>query len=296
LVDEKPSVDVSICMVSLNCWNVLEDCLVSLRKSDRGVSHEIIMVDNASTDDTVRKTRELFPEVRIIPNDENVGFTIATNQAIRASSGRYILWLNTDTILRPDSLAVLVRYLDENPRSGIVGPKVLNADGTFQPQCRRGLPTPIAALSYMAGLDRLFPNRLLGEYLLRYLPVDEANQVAAVSGCCLLARREVWNQIGPLDEEVHGYGEDIDWCVRAKKGDWEVWYLPSSVITHLKGKGGAHFRPYRKVRGMHQWMWLFYKKHLKSRYPWPVSAAVRGAIGVSLALSLARVWLSRRFS
>ena len=288
--------DISICMVSLNCRDVLIDCLDSLRKSDGKVTYEIIMVDNASTDDTLQVTRERYPEVRIIENDANVGFTIATNQAIRAGSGKYILWLNTDTILEPDSLSKLVEFLEQNPQAGIVGPKVLNADLTFQPQCRRGIPTPVASLSYMLGIDRKLTRKPFGEYLMRYLPIEETNQVAAVSGCCLLARREVWDRIGPLDEEVFGFGEDIDWCVRAKDAGFEVWYYPGSRIVHLKGKGGVHARPYHKVRGMHQCMWMFYRKHLSAKYPAPVNLAVRGAIQASLWLSLGRVWLSRRFS
>lgn len=291
------TVDVSICMVSLNCWDVLRDCLDSLRASNRKYSHEIIMVDNASTDDTVAKTIASYPEVRIIRNRANVGFTIATNQAIRASSGKYILWLNTDTILERDTISKLVEFLEREQRAGIVGPKVLNADGSFQPQCRRGMPTPGASLAYLVGADRLFPrSRIFGEYLKRYLPVDEANRVTAVSGCCLLARREVWNDIGPLDEEVFGFGEDIDWCVRATKAGWDVWYYPESQIVHLKGKGGAHARPYARIRGLHQCMWTFYRKHLASQYSLPVTLVVRGAIAISLYTSLMRVWIARRFS
>jgi len=290
-------IDVSICMVSLNCWDVLRDCLDSLREADRDYKHEIIMVDNASTDDTVTNTLAEFPEVRIIRNTANVGFTIATNQAIRASSGKYILWLNTDTILQSDSITRLIRFLEKTPSAGIAGPKVLNADGSFQWQCRRGMPTPIASLAYLVGLDRIFPkSRMFGEYLKRYLPVDKQNIVTSVSGCCLIARREVWEQIGPLDEDVFGFGEDIDWCVRAAKTGWQVWYVPDSTIVHLKGKGGVHVRPYAKVRGLHQCMWMFYRKHLATQYSFATTLAVRTAIKLSLYLSLLRVWIARRLA
>jgi GT2 family glycosyltransferase len=289
------SPDVSICMVSLNCWKVIEPCLRSLPAGAGSVSYEVIVVDNASTDDTPELLARHFPEVRVVRNDRNVGFTVATNQGIRASRGRYLLWLNTDTVLHPGSLARLLRFLDEHPATGIVGPKVLNADGTFQPQCRRGLPTPLVALLYMSGAERLLPGRTPAtQYLMSHLPVDQANQVAAVSGCCLLARREVWDQIGELDESIFGFGEDIDWCVRARDAGWQVWYYPESVITHLKGQGGVHAKPYHKAWGIHQAMWVFYRKHLHRRYGWAVTAAVAAGVVGSLTATVSGLWVRRR--
>lgn len=287
-------VDVSICMVSLNCWNVIEPCLDSLRASDPAVRYEIIVVDNASTDGTPERLLEQYPEVQLIRNDRNVGFTKATNQGIAASRGRYLLWLNTDTLLEPDSLRELCGFLDAHPKAGIVGPKVLNPDGSFQAQCRRGVPTPAVSLAYMLGLDRVWPDHpVAGGYALTYLPVDQAAVVGAVSGCCLLARREVWDMIGPLDEEIFGFGEDVEWCVRAAQAGWEVWYYPGSVIVHLKGQGGVHSKPYHKVWGIHQAMWVFYRKHLRTRYSPPVTALVWTGVWLSAAASMTRVWLRR---
>ncbi|MFI5006472.1 MAG: glycosyltransferase family 2 protein [Solirubrobacterales bacterium] len=286
--------DLSICIVSLDCWPVLRPCLESILATDVELSREIILVDNASRDDTVRRVAQEFPAVRVIPNERNVGFSRATNQAIAVSSGACILWLNPDTLLRPRSLRALHSFLEGHPRAGIVGPKVLNADGTFQPQCRRGLPTPKAALSYLLGLDRLFPdNAALSAYLLSHLPIDQAARVDAVSGCCLLARRQVWLDIGPIDERIFGFGEDIDWCVRAAASGWEVWYSPESVIVHLKGKGGAHSRPFRKVWAIHQAMWVFYDKHLRPSRSLLVTGVVAAGIGLSLTLSMLRTGLAR---
>jgi GT2 family glycosyltransferase len=251
-------------MVSLNAWDVLKPCLHSIGRGGPGLEYEIIVVDNASSDGTPERLCDEFPYVRLIRNDRNVGFTRAHNQAIAASSGDYILWLNTDTILQPHTISGLMEFLDAHPRAGIVGPKVFNADGTFQFQCRRCLPTPLVSMFYMLRLDRALPrNRLAGRYLMTHLPVDQSNQVDSVSGCCLLARRNVLNDIGPLDEDFFGFGEDIDWCVRAKNVGWEVWYFPGSEMVHLKGRGGVHSRPYHKVWGIHQAMWIFYKKRLK---------------------------------
>ena len=286
--------ELSICMVSLNCWTVLKACLDSLSASQPQVGYEVIVVDNASTDGTPQRIQEHFPDVRLVLNDRNTGFTKATNQAIELSSGRYILWLNTDTILRPDSLYNLHEFMEATPCAGIVGPKVLNPDGTFQPQCRRGLPTPSASLFYTLKMHRLWPrNPKMGQYLLTHLPVDEANQVDAVSGCCLMARRQVLKDIGPLDERIFGFGEDIDWCVRAKRAGWEVWYYPKSIIVHLKGQGGVHAKPYRKIWGMHQAMWVFYRKHLKQQYPWVVTGLVWIGVWSKFVLSIIGMWLRR---
>jgi hypothetical protein len=283
-----PPIDVSICMVSLNCWHVLENCLNSLPESLRPYSYEVIIVDNASTDGTLRELeRRGFPHVRWVRNNRNLGFTKATNQGIRQSSGRHILWLNTDTVLEPGSLRRMCAFLDSAPKAGIVGPKVLNADGSFQAQCRRGMPTPWASLAYFLKLERFFGRSSeAGQYLLRHLPVDEANRVDSVSGCCLMARREVWESIGPLDEAIFGFGEDIDWCVRAQNAGWEVWYLPESVIIHLRGQGGVHAKPYHKVWGIHQAMWVFFNKHQKPKHSWIFGLCVKCGILASLAFSL----------
>ena len=283
---------LSICMVSLDCRRVIEPCLESLARSDFR-DFEIIVADNGSVDGTLELLRGRS-DVRLIENGWNAGFTKATNQCIAAGSGRYILWLNTDTVLRKDSLSRLIGFLDAHPKAGVVGPKVLNADGSFQAQCRRGLPTPLASLSYLLRLDRLWPrNPSLSRYLLRSLPEDESNIVTAVSGCCLMTRREAVEDVGPLDEQMFAFGEDLDWCVRAAKKGWGVWYYPGSVITHLKGAGGAHSKPYRRIRGMHGCMWLFYKKHLRPRYLPPVTALVALGIGASFVAQMTAAWARR---
>jgi GT2 family glycosyltransferase len=279
-------------MVSLNCRHVVEDCLVSLRNSSYQ-DFEIIIADNGSNDGTLEFLRAQ-PDVRLLENGWNAGFTKGTNQAIAAGTGKYVLWLNTDTILRKDSLGKLVDFLEANPRVGVAGPKVLNSNGSFQPQCKRGLPTPIASICYGLGLDRLWPaNREVSRYLLRSIPEDQTSKVDAVSGCCLMTRRDLVKLVGPLDEEMFGFGEDLDWCVRVAQAHFEVWYHPESVITHLKGQGGAHSKPYRKIRAMHHCMWLFYKKHLLRNYGATITAAIGVAIGMSFALQTAITWTRR---
>lgn len=283
---------LSICMVSFNCLKVIEDCLDSLDRSDFK-DFEIICVDNGSNDGTIKFLHNR-PDVRLIENGYNAGFTKGTNQGIDAGTGKYILWLNTDTILEPNSLGEMIDFLDRHPEAGIVGPRVLNPDGSFQPQCKRGMPRPVASLSYALGIDRLFPNsEAISSYLLRFIPDTQTAQVAGVSGCCLMARRAVYEEIGPLDEEMFAFGEDIEWCVRAAKSGWQVWYYPGSTIVHLKGQGGAHAMPYKKIEGMHGCMRIFYRKHLKSEYPAVVSILVNAGITASYASSMSKTWISR---
>lgn len=287
----QPNPDVSICMVSLNCWNVLRDCLETLTKTPATYCMEVICVDNASSDGTPDLLAKHYPHVKVIRNTQNVGFTIATNQAIRASCGRHILWLNTDILVRPDTLPMLSQFLDEHPAAGIVGPQVLNLDGSFQPQCRRGIPTPWASLCYLLKLDWLFPQcPAFNQYLQSHLPIDRSARVDALSGCCLMAKREVWDQIGPLDESIFGFGEDIDWCVRAKNHGFEVWYHPAAVLVHLKGQGGVHSRPYHKAYGIQQCMWQFYRDHLSQRDPAMVRQMMWLAIKTYYGLNVAKIW------
>jgi GT2 family glycosyltransferase len=280
-------IELSICIVALNAWDVLEACLESLPAAVDGLSAEVIVVDNNSSDGTADHLLASNPGATLVRNRANIGFTRATNQAIRRSSGSCILWLNPDTILTPSSLRRLWGFLQEHPDAGIVGPKVLNGDHTFQPQCRRGLPTPWAAICHVVGLDRLRPRSpRFSEYLLTYLPPDETSDVTAVSGCCLLARRDVWDQVGPLDEEIFGFGEDVDWCLRAKSAGWRVCYFPGSTIVHLKGRGGAHAKPYHMLWGLHQALWIVYRKHFMARYPKGVTAVVLLGIAGKFLLSV----------
>jgi GT2 family glycosyltransferase len=286
---------VSLCMVSLNCWDVIQQCLDSLIENEPDLCYEVILVDNASTDELVDQLPRRYPFVKLICNDKNVGFTRATNQAIHESVGSFILWLNTDTIIKPKAITYLIEFLQSNECAGIAGPKVLNIDGSFQPQCRRGLPTPFASICYFLHLDRVLrKNSHAQQYLLNNLPINEKNMVDAVSGCCLLGRRAMWDQIGPLDENIFAFGEDIDWCVTAKKAGWQVWYVPHSEIIHLKGQGGVHAKPFHKAWGMHSGMWYFYKKHLRNNYSRLTSTLVLFGICVSFLIHCAKAipkWL-----
>lgn len=280
-------IEVSICMVSLNCRNVIEDCLLSIYASKPAVKWEIIIVDNASTDTTLHFVETAYPDIKIIRNHKNVGFAQATNQGMQASTGKYILWLNTDTVLQPNTLAQLVQFMTEHPIAGIVSPKVLNRDGTIQNQCRRGFPTPWASFGYFSGLATLFPkSRFFGGYLLTYLDENETNEVDAVSGCCLLTRREVLEQVGSIDTHYHSYGEDLDFCAEAKKAGWKVFFYPEAQIIHYGGHGGSGVKPYNSIYQFYRAMLLFYRKQIAPDYFFLFNWLVEGAIIAKLSYSL----------
>ncbi len=185
-----------------------------------------------------------FPQVRVIQNTSNLGYTVPMNQALRAGTGQYLMQLNPDTLLHPGLFDTLFDFMESNPRVGICTPKVLNSDGTLQKQCRRSAARPWDAISYNLGLSRLFPNsRFFGRYLMEYLPEDQIAEVEAVSGSCMLIRRAVVDQVGYLDEAFFAYQEDADFCFRAREAGWKIYYVPTAQITHFGGLGGSRFMP-----------------------------------------------------
>jgi GT2 family glycosyltransferase len=288
-----PTCDLSICIANWNARDYLARCLESIGAQSAGLSVEIIVVDNGSTDGSVQCVRQRFPSVTLIENTANVGFVQATNQAMRLSRGRYVLWLNNDTVVLDQALARLVQFMDEHPAVGICGPKVLNRDGTIQNQCRRGFPTPWAAFAYFSGLSRLFPRReFFSRYLMTYCHEDEVHEVDAVSGCCLLARRQVVEQAGLIDTAYHSYGEELDYCAVAKERGWTVYYYPPAVIVHYGGQGGSGVRPYHSIYQFYRSMWLFYRRHVAGRYwfvfNWAVGSAIWAKCGVALLANLFR--------
>jgi len=259
---------LSICIVTLNAHEYLKDCLESIKKHAGSLSHEIIVVDNGSRDNTLKMLREEHPDVVVIANQQNLGFTKPNNQAINISKpGKYILLLNPDTIVYESSLQNLVDFAENHPQAGIVGPKVLNDDGTFQKHCKRGEGRPWETFSYFLGLSKMFPrSKFFSGYLQTHLDENQTHQVPAISGCCMLIRRTTLDLIGGLDEDLFAYQDDTEYCVRARKAGWKVYYTPSAQIMHLGGKGGSRVQPYKSIYKWHQSYYIYYNKHLAQDY------------------------------
>lgn len=257
---------LSIVIVNYNAGHYLENCLRSVYAETKQIPFDIWVVDNNSKDASVSMIRRNFPLVNLIENKENTGFTRANNDAIRECTGDYVLLLNPDTLVLENAIGKMVKFMDENPQIGIAGCKVLNEDRTLQLACRRSIPSPGVAFFRLTGLSRLFPNsKGMAKYNLTYLNPNKANEVDAVSGAFLMIQRKVIDKIGKLDERFFMYGEELDWCLRAKKAGWQVMYYPEAEIIHYKGECSksnsrkAAFEFYRS-------MYLFHKKHFADNY------------------------------
>lgn len=278
---------LTICIVSYNTRGLLSDCLRQLYHLSTIHSFEVIVTDNGSQDGSVEMLRNEFPQVQVIQNDANEGYTKPMNQALRAGRGQFLMQLNPDTLPQAGFLDELVAFMETHPDVGICSPKVLNRDGSLQLQCRRGEARPWNTLTYMTGLSKLFPKRkTFSGYLMTYLPEDEIAEVKAVSGSCMLIRREVVEQIGYLDEAFFAYQEDSDFCLRARGAGWKVYYVPSARIIHFGGQGGSRVQPMRGIVEWHHSFYLFYRKHYARDYFFLLNGLMYAAMLAKLGLAL----------
>lgn len=229
-------IDLSIIIVSWNVADLLAACLKTIfERPEDTLKIEAIVVDSASTDNSVAMIRERYPQVILLPQNENLGFVRCNNLALKTAQGRHILLLNPDTEIVSDALSHMVAYLDTNPDVGIVGPHTLNSDGTTQ-STRRRFPTLMTAFFESTWLQPYAPKSLLDYYYVAESPDDAVLDVDWVQGSALMARREVYEQIGGLDEGYVMFSEEVDWCKRAKNAGWRVVYLGTVEIIHHGGK------------------------------------------------------------
>lgn len=244
-------VELSVIIVSWNVKNLLERCLASVlaQLPDIPGASEVLVIDNASSDGSAGLVQEKFPQVHLIANPSNAGFTIACNQGIAGSSGRYVLLLNPDTELQPGALPLMVDYLREHPEVALLGPQLLNPEGSVQ-SSRRRFPSLATALVESTPIQwRLFPELpLLRHFSYLDLPEGEVQEVDWVTGACLLIRRETLSQIGLLDERYFMYFEELDWCLRAKRAGWKIMYLPTAKVVHHAGKSSEQDLARRHIR------------------------------------------------
>lgn len=278
---------LSVIIVNYNVRHFLEQALLSVRKAGRGIGLEVWVVDNNSVDDSVAMVQEKFPEVHLIVNQHNPGFAIANNQAIRASSGEYVLLLNPDTVVEEDTFSKCIAFMDAHPDAGGLGVHMIDGAGKFLPESKRGFPTPWVAFCKTVGLSRLFPNSpTFNRYHLGYLDEKQIHRVDVLSGAFLFMRRSVLDQIGLLDEAFFMYGEDIDLSYRIVKAGYHNYYFPETNIIHYKGestkKGSLNY-----VRAFYNAMIIFARKHFKGRGASSFIFMLQAAIYFRAALSLA---------
>lgn len=227
---------LSIIIVNWNVRDLLQRAITSVYASWSEQSGlEIIVVDNASRDDSVTMLRENFPEVIVIANTENRGFTGGNNQGLTAATGDFLLLLNPDTEIIDDALPRMVAYLQAYPDVGMVGPQLRNPDGSVQSSRRRFPPLPILFLE-STWLEKLTPRKLLRYYYAQEQPDDAIQGVDWITGAAMLTRRETVAQVGGMDEGFFMYSEELDWCRRIREAGWRVVYFPEARIIHHEGK------------------------------------------------------------
>ncbi|MEK7623001.1 MAG: glycosyltransferase family 2 protein [Patescibacteria group bacterium] len=236
---------------------------------------EVILIDNHSQDDILIKAKAAFSHLITISNDKNLGFSAGNNLGLRQARGRYVLLLNSDTIIESDTLIKMVVFMDAHPRVGLATCRVELANGQLDLASHRGFPTPWAAFTYYLGFEKLFPrSRWFGQYHQGWQDLSLAHPIDAPVGAFFFLRKSALNQVGLLDEAFFMYAEDIDLAFRLKKAGWEVMYNPDTKITHLKGSSGitSISKDQRVVttKNFFQAMKIFYQKHYAKKYFPPI--------------------------
>jgi len=261
---------LSIIILNHNTKDLTLNCIKSIRTS---ISHEIIVVDNGSADDSVSAFTKLH-HIHLVTSDQNIGFAAGNNLGLKKAQGEYLLLLNSDTEIADDALDKCINYLNRHPQVGILTPQLVLADGAIDLACHRGLPTPLNSFTYFSKLSQLFPNSpALAGYHQTWKDFSKTHPVDAVSGASMFIRRKVIDHIGYLDERFFMYAEDLDFCARAKAQGWQIIYFPQAKVLHLKGSSGTkHPHPQTRSRTkdhFYHTMKQYFSKHY-THYPKPI--------------------------
>lgn len=298
--------DLAIIIVSHNTRQLLQDCLTSLYAAEHPPGGlEIIVVDNASRDGTVEMLRQNFGRVRLVTNDDNRGFSAANNQGAAVANSDYLLFLNSDTSVRPDALVKPLQYLQANPQVGALTVRLVYPNGQRDPDNHRGYPTPWTSFCHFTRLDRLFPHspRFNGYYQ-SYQDFSQTHPIEVAAGSYLMMPAALFQELGGWDEDYFFYGEDIDLCYRINQAGYQIIYYPEVEVVHYKGassgirkESAGVTRASKETRlkvaaESARAMNLFYDKHYRRRYPALVSAAVLAAIRLTGWLRVLRHKLS----
>jgi GT2 family glycosyltransferase len=255
--------DTSIIIVSWNTRTLLEDSLKSIYKQTQDVTFEVIVIDNASTDGSAEMIKKNFPQAMLIENSENRGFAAANNQGIAISKGRYVLLLNSDTIVLDNAIEKTLSFADAHPESAVVSCRVLNPDRTLQPTCFM-FPSILNMLLSSTYLYKLFPkSKFFGRERMTWWNRNDIREVDVVTGCFMLIRLKAIQQVGTMDEQFFMYAEETDWCYRFKKANWKVMFTPVGEIIHLGGQSSRQKKA-QMILQLRSSILLFIKKHKSS--------------------------------
>ena len=277
---------LSVIIVNYNVEHFLEQCLNSVVAAMKPISGEVIVIDNNSIDGSVEMVKEKFPQVKIIANKTNDGFSKANNQGIKIAKGEYVLLLNPDTVVEEHTFSRTVDFMDAHPEAGGLGVKMIDGKGHFLPESKRGLPTPAVAFYKMIGLSRLFPkSRRFGKYHLGYLSSESVHEVEILSGAFMLMRMEALEKTGYLDEDFFMYGEDIDMSWRIIKAGYKNYYFPETRIIHYKGESTKK-SSVNYVFVFYNAMVIFAKKHFSDKKARLISFLIKIAIYLRASVAI----------
>jgi len=284
---------LSVVIVNYNVKYFLEQALLSALKAidvmlavHPGFGSEVFVVDNNSADGSVEMVKSRFPDVKLIANTENTGFSVANNQAIRQSSGEYVLLLNPDTVVEEDSFLKIIEYMGAHPQAGGLGVKMVDGKGHYLPESKRGLPSPAVAFYKISGLSKLFPkSKIFGRYHLGFLSKDKTHEVDILAGAFMLLRKSTLDKTGLLDEDFFMYGEDIDLSYRIIKAGYKNIYYPHTSIIHYKGESTKK-SSVNYVFIFYKAMIIFAQKHYSKKRAFVFSILLNIAIYMRAAMAV----------
>lgn len=275
-------IKLSVIILNFNTVGLLKSCLstVLASKGFEGKELEVIVVDNNSSDNSVEMVQKEYPEVELIRNKKNFGFSAGNNIGIKNASGKFLLLLNSDTLVDPDSLITVLKVMENDRSIGAATCLLQTGDGKLDPASHRGFPTPWNALSYFLGLEKLFPrSRFFGGYHQGWKNLKIPHEVDCISAAFMMIPAEVVEKVGLLDERFFMYGEDVDWCLRIRKAGFKIFFYPGAKTLHLKRQSGRENKIDQIARKnarrqFVETMAQFYSKHYLSKYPDFISGIV----------------------
>lgn len=290
--------DLSIIIINYKTKDLTLQVIDSVFKADQPSRKlEVILIDNHSQDDTPAAVKQRFPQVKQILSSKNLGFAGGNNLGLRQAKGRYLLLLNSDTIISQDCLVKMIRFMDENPQVGLSTCRVELLNGQIDLASHRGFPTPWASLTYYLGLEKIFFfSRLFSQYHQGWKDLTKIHEIDSPSGAFFFLRKSALDQVGLLDEAFFMYGEDLDLAFRIKKANWRVMYVPITKVTHLKGASGLNSstKDQRLVttKNFFEIMKYFYQKHYRKKYFFLIKWCIFLAIDIIKSIKILRIKLS----
>ncbi|NOR27136.1 MAG: glycosyltransferase [Lutibacter sp.] len=249
--------DLSVIIVNYNVQYFLEQCILSVQAASKNLQTEIIVIDNNSTDTSCQLILEKYPEVILIQNKENVGFSKANNQGVKIAKGEYILILNPDTVVAEDTFTQILAYAKSKQNLGVLGVKLIDGSGKFLPESKRGIPTPQVSFNKLFGIS----SKRTGKYYATHLNENETGVVDILVGAFMLVKRSVYNEVNGFDEAYFMYGEDIDLSYKILNKGYQNYYYANSQVVHYKGESTK--KDIKNLKYFHEAMKIFYKKHFK---------------------------------